>query len=63
MTYGLLSLQYDDEIFKEWADGMTSRPENCHLILSTQEGELRTEKVAEADKYNYKTLSLKNWEL
>ncbi|MDE7045596.1 MAG: hypothetical protein K2O97_11415 [Acetatifactor sp.] len=52
MTYGLLSLQYDDEIFKEWADGMTSRPENCHLILSTQEGELRTEKVAEADKYN-----------
>ena len=56
-------LQYDDELFKEWADGMTAWLENCHLILSTQDGELRTEKVSEADRYNYETLSLKDREL
>lgn len=56
-------LQYDDEIFKEWAGGMTSWLEYCHLLLSTQDGELRTEKVSEADKYNYDTLSLKDREL
>ena len=56
-------LQYDDELFEEWADGMTAWLENCHLILSTQEGELRTEKVSEADKYNYETLSLKDRKL
>lgn len=30
--------------------------ENSHLLLSTQEGELRTEPVSDADKYNYGTL-------
>lgn len=42
---------------------MTAWLENCHLILSTQDGELRTEKVSEADRYNYETLSLKDREL
>lgn len=42
---------------------MTAWLENCHLILSTQDGELRTEKVSEAGRYNYETLSLKDGEL
>lgn len=56
-------LEYNDDLFKEWAGGMTSWLENSHLILSSQEGEIRTEKVSEADKYNYDTLSLKDREL
>lgn len=53
-------LTYDDDLFKEWADNMTSWLEDSHLILSSQEGEIRTEKISEADKYNYETLSLKD---
>lgn len=52
--------QYDDELFKEWIAPMEFYLENSHLILSTQEGEVRTEKVSEADKYNYETLNLKD---
>lgn len=51
---------YDDDLFKEWISGMEPYLENSHLILSTQEGEVRTEKVSEADKYNYESLSLKD---
>ena len=54
------TLTYDDDLFKEWADNMTSWLEDSYLILSSQEGEIRTEKVSEADKYNYETLNLKN---
>ena len=53
-------LKYNDDLFKEWADNMTSWLEDSHLILSSQEGEIRTEKISEADKYNYETLSLKD---
>lgn len=54
---------YDDDLFREWVSNMTAWLENSHLILSSQEGELRTEKVSEADRYNYDTLSLKDREL
>lgn len=47
---------YDDELFKEWADGLSYYLENSHLLLSSQDGELRTDKVSEADKYNYDSL-------
>lgn len=48
--------QYDDEMFHVWADNLTYYLENSHLVLSSQEGEIRTEKISEADKYNYETL-------
>ncbi len=47
---------YDDELFHEWADEMSRYLENSRLMLSTQEGELNTEHVSEAYKYNYMTL-------
>lgn len=56
-------LHYDDELFKEWADGMTAWLENSRLILSSQDGEIRTEKVCDTDRYNYDTLSLRDREL
>ncbi|MCM1325414.1 MAG: M56 family metallopeptidase [Bacteroidales bacterium] len=59
---GEYPITYDDAIFKEWVNDMTAWLEDCHLILSTQDGELRTEKISEADKYNYETLNLKNRE-
>lgn len=57
------TIKYDDALFKEWVDGMSSWLENSHLILSSQEGEIRTEKISEADKYNYDTLNLRDREL
>lgn len=53
-------ITYDDELFQEWISGMTPWLQNSHLILSSQEGEVRTEKISEADKYNYNALSLKD---
>lgn len=50
------SYRYDDEMFRAWADDLTYYLKNSHLVLSSQEGEIRTETVSEADKYNYGTL-------
>ena len=47
---------YDDDLFHIWADKLEYYLENSHLLLSTQEGEVRTEAISEADKYNYETL-------
>ncbi|MCD8097744.1 MAG: M56 family metallopeptidase, partial [Lachnospiraceae bacterium] len=47
---------YDDDIFHAWADDMSAYLSGCVLLLSSQDGELRTEQVSEADKYNYETL-------
>ena len=33
---------YNEEYFHEWADQLNLYLENSHLLLSTQEGELRT---------------------
>lgn len=54
-----ISYQYSDELFKEWVEPLTYYLEHSRLVLSTQEGEIRTEQIAEADKYNYETLNLK----
>ena len=48
--------RYDDEMFHAWADGLSYYLTNSRLILSSQEGEIRTETISEADKYNYETL-------
>lgn len=47
---------YDDELFWQWAQELEGYLENSTLLLSTQDGEVRTEHVPEADKYNYETL-------
>ncbi|MCM1049878.1 MAG: M56 family metallopeptidase [Clostridiales bacterium] len=52
-------IPYDDELFREWAEDMNGYLADSRLLLSTQEGELNTEHVSEADKYNYETLTLR----
>lgn len=47
------STRYSENLFREWTAQMSAYLENSHLLLSTQEGEIRTEKVNEADKYNF----------
>lgn len=47
---------YDDELFREWVSGMEYYLERSKLLLSSQEGEIRTEHISELDKYNYETL-------
>lgn len=47
---------YDDELFYEWAEEMRGYLADGHLLLSTQEGEINTEHISEADKYNYDML-------
>lgn len=49
-------LVYDDSLFKEWVSGMEYYLRRSYLLLSSQEGEIRTEHISEADKYNYETL-------
>ena len=43
-------------LFKEWVSGMEYYLRRSYLLLSSQEGEIRTEHISEADKYNYETL-------
>lgn len=50
------SLLYEDEIFRQWADDMSYYLEACRLLLSSQDGEIRTERISEGDKYHYETL-------
>lgn len=47
---------YDDALFKEWVSGMEYYLKQSNLVLSSQEGEIRTENICEIDKYNYETL-------
>ena len=49
-------IRYEDELFHEWADEMSGYLEDSRLMLSTQEGEINTEHISEAYKYNYRTL-------
>ncbi|MCM1264071.1 MAG: M56 family metallopeptidase [Butyrivibrio sp.] len=53
------NIPYDDELFREWAEDMNGYLADGQLLLSTQEGELNTEHVSEADKYNYETLTIR----
>ena len=50
------SIVYDDDLFRKWADGMETYLADSHLLMSSQEGELRAEAVCEADRYCYETL-------
>ena len=50
---------YDDILFKEWVSELEYYLEHSYLLLSSQNGELRTEQICELDKYNYETLKRK----
>lgn len=50
---------YDDQLFKSWIEPMENYLKNSHLLLSSQDGMIRTEKVSDAGKYNYQNLNLK----
>ena len=47
---------YDDALFKEWVLELEYYLQHSYLLLSSQNGELRTEQICELDKYNYETL-------
>lgn len=50
---------YDDALFKEWVSELEYYLQHSYLLLSSQNGELRTEQICELDKYNYETLKRK----
>lgn len=47
---------YDDDEFKEWADGLSRYLSQSYLLLSTEDGNVRTEQVCDKDLYCYETL-------
>ncbi|MBD5466409.1 MAG: hypothetical protein HDR22_11480 [Lachnospiraceae bacterium] len=49
-------IPYDDALFAAWAEKLEGYLADSYLLLSTQDGELRTEHISEAEKYNYETL-------
>lgn len=53
------NLVYDDGMFREWIKPLETYLKHSRLVLSSQDGVLRTEQVSEADQYNGRTLSLK----
>ncbi|MBQ7954699.1 MAG: hypothetical protein IJ282_03025 [Lachnospiraceae bacterium] len=48
--------EYDEEYFKQWVNGLEYYLVNSHLLLSTQDGEVRTGWVNDVVRYNYETL-------
>ncbi len=50
---------YDDALFSRWIQPLETYLKHSRLVLSSQDGMLRTEPVSDADKYQYQTLSLK----
>lgn len=49
---------YNDALFWDWVKEMEGYLEESTLLLSSQDGEIRTEHVSDADRYNYETLGL-----
>lgn len=47
---------YSQEEFKEFMEPLSKYLSASYLLLSTQDGEVRTERVSEADKYSYEKL-------
>lgn len=47
---------YDDDEFKEWADGLSKYLSQSYLLLSTEDNYVRTEQVCDKDLYCYETL-------
>lgn len=51
------SLIYNDDLFRSWILPMEHYLQNSRLLVSTQDGEIRTKQVSDADRYNYQTLN------
>ncbi len=49
---------YDDDLFRKWTSLMVHYLKESQLLISTQDGKIRTEKISEANKYNYRTLNM-----
>lgn len=47
---------YDDALFQKWAGEMNVYLQNSYLLLSSQDGFIRTDKVCEAGLYRYSDL-------
>ena len=53
---------YKDSLFKEWMKPLEAYMKNSVLLLSTQDGEIRTEQKSEYDQNNYEALKdRKDW--
>ena len=48
---------YDEELFRRWCGNLEVWLANSHLLLSSQEGGLRTDPVSDAERYNFQTLN------
>lgn len=57
-TFDNRSIPYDDALLREWTENLGAYMETCELLLSTQDGVLRTEaeRDEEAERYSYETL-------
>lgn len=56
-TFDDRRIPYDDALLREWTENLGAYMETCGLLLSTQDGVLRTESEAEeAERYSYETL-------
>ena len=57
-TFDNRSIPYDDALLREWTENLGAYMETCGLLLSTQDGVLRTEAEweEEAERYSYETL-------
>ncbi len=57
-TFDNRSIPYDDALLREWTENLGAYMETCGLLLSTQNGVLRTEAEweEEAERYSYETL-------
>ena len=47
---------YNEDAFRQWCRNLETWLLNSRLLLSTQEGEMRTEPVSDADRYSFQTL-------
>ncbi len=52
------NLIYNDDLFRSWILPMEHYLQNSRLLVSTQDGEIRTKQVSDADRYNYQTLNM-----
>lgn len=50
------SLLYDENLVSRWVGELIPYLQNSVLLLSTQDGEIRTDRVSEAEKYSFENL-------
>lgn len=49
---------YNDELFREWIEELAPYLKSSYLLLSTQDGKIRSEHVSEVERYDYEHLNL-----